>query len=303
MHGLSVVTGAFGYTGRYIARRLLSMGTPVKTLTGNPQRPNPFGQQVGVAPLSFHDPTELARNLEGADVLYNTYWIRFPRGPATFETAVENTKTLVRAAEEAGVRRIVNVSIANASASSPLPYFRGKGLVEEAVKASTLSYAIVRPTVIFGTADVLINNIAWSIRRLPVFPIFGSGDYRLQPVYVDDVAELSIGAALQSDNVVMDAVGPEVFTYDDMVRLIAQRVGGKARLVHLRPELAYMLTKLLGYVVKDVVLTRNEVDGLMAGLLVSQGAPTGKTSLSEWLSQHSDTVGARYTSELRRHYR
>ena len=298
-----MVTGAFGYTGRYIAQRLLSVGTPVKALTANPTRHNPFGQRVSVARLSFDDPTELARNMEGADVLYNTYWIRFPRGSATFDRAVENSRTLVRAAEEAGVRRIVYISIASASASSPLPYFSGKGLVEEAVKASKLSYAIVRPTVIFGREDVLINNIAWSIRRLPVFPIFGSGDYQLQPVYVDDVAELSIGAAQRSDNLVLDAVGPEVFTYDEMVRLIVRTIGGRARLVHVRPGLAYLLTRLLGYLVRDVVLTRNEVDGLMAGLLVSQAPPTGKTALSEWLSENRDTVGARYTSELGRHYR
>ena len=300
---LNVVTGAFGYTGRYIAQRLLSMGEPVKTITGHPDYPNPLGQTVDVAPFNFDNPTELKRSLEGADVLYNTYWIRFPRGETTFESAVENSRTLVNAAKEAGVGRIVHISITGASSDSPLPYFNGKGLVEEAVVGSGLSYAILRPTVIFGNEDVLINNIAWFLRRLPVFTIFGAGDYRLQPVFVEDVAEMAVDAAYRDDNVTLDAVGPETYTYDSLVRLVADTVGSRARLVHVRPVVALFLTRLLRYVVGDIVVTRDEIDGLMAGLLVSDSPPTCRTRLSEWLQKNSKVVGTGYTSELRRHYR
>ena len=300
---LNVVTGAFGYTGKYITRRLLSMGKPVKTITGHPNRPNPFGDQVSVAPLDFENPDELARSLEGAEVLYNTYWIRFPRGQLTFDRAVQNTRALVRAAVDAGVRRIVHVSITNASTGSPLPYFRGKGLLEEAVRDSGLSYAIIRPTVIFGNGDILINNIAWFLKRFPLFAIFGSGSYRIQPVFVEDFAEIAVGAAHQSENLVMDAVGPETFSYEEMVRLIADKVGSRATLVHVRPGLAHFLSRLMGYLFRDVVITRDEIEGLTAGLLVSEGPSTGHTRLSEWLDQNAVAVGARYTSELDRHYR
>src|SRR5713226_1616242 len=191
---INVITGAFSYTGKYITRRLLAMGKQVRTLTGHPNRPNPFGDQVSVFPFNFDKPGELVKSLQGATTLYNTYWIRFAHGSVTFDKAVENTKTLIKAAEEAGMQRIVHVSITNPAQTSRLPYFRGKAILEQAIMDSRLSYAIIRPTVIFGIEDILINNIAWLLRRFLVFPIFGSGKYRLQPIYVEDMADLVIDA-------------------------------------------------------------------------------------------------------------
>lgn len=279
------------------------MGHSVVNLTGHPERHNPFGDRVTVAPLDFNRTEALARSLEGAEVLYNTYWIRFAHGPVTFDTAVRNSRALVRAAEDAGVRRIVHISITNASSASPLPYFRGKGLVEEAVQQSRTSHAIIRPAVVFGAEDILINNIAWFLRRLPVFPVFGGGDYPLQPVFVEDLAEIAVGAVQASGDVEMDAVGPETLTFNEMLRLICDAVGSKALLAHLPPALAYGLSRLVGYAIRDVVITRDEIEGLMAGLLVSTERPTAHTRLSQWLSRNAETVGARYASELQRHYR
>jgi NADH dehydrogenase len=299
---LNVVTGAFSYTGKYITQRLLSMGERVRTLTGHPNRPNPFGEQVSVSPFSFDDPAELTKSLRGATTLYNTYWVRFSHGRVTFDQAVENTKALIKAAEEANVRRIVHLSITNASEDSPLPYFRGKGLLENAIVQSGLSYAIIRPTVIFGAEDILINNIAWLLRRFPVFAVPGSGDYGAQPVFVEDVAEIAVNAAHRDEDVVVDAVGPDTYTFDELVRLIADKIRSKARIVHLSPSLALLLSRMAGYLVKDVMLTRDEVEGLMANLLVSDGPPTGQTRLGDWLDENADSVGARYASELSRHY-
>jgi len=300
---LNVVTGAFGYTGKYITRRLLSMGKRVRTLTGHPSRQNPFGAQVSVCPFNFDNRSELTRSLRGATTLYNTYWVRFSHGHITFDKAVENTKALIRAAEEAGVRRIVHVSVTNPSEESPLPYFRAKGLLEKAIIHSRLSYAIIRPTVIFGAEDILINNIAWLLRRFPVFAIPGPGDYRLQPVFAEDVAEIAVSAAHDDENVTVDAVGPQIYTFDELVRLIAEKIHSRARIVHLRPGLALLLSRIIGRVVGDVVLTRDEVQGLMSNLLVSEGPPTGQTRLGDWLSENADSVGIRYASELKRHYR
>jgi NADH dehydrogenase len=300
---LNAVTGAFGYTGKHITERLLAEGTQVVNLTGHLDRPNPFGEQVSVAPLDFARPEVLARSLEGAEVLYNTYWVRFARGAVTFDTAVENSRNLLRAAEDAGVRRIVHISITNASPDSRLPYFRGKGLVEAAVKASGMSHAIIKPTVIFGPEDILVNNIAWFLRRFPVFPVFGSGRYAVQPVFVEDLAEIAVDAAQASGDVEMDAVGPETLTFNEMLNFIGDSIGSRTLFTHLPPALVYGLSGLVGYVVRDVVITRDEIEGLMAGLLVSAGQPTAHTRLSEWLSLNAETVGARYASELRRHYR
>lgn len=299
----NVVTGAFSYTGKYITQRLLSMGKEVRTLTRHPDPESPFGDQVVAFPFNFDRPSDLIESLRGATTFYNTYWIRFPYGESTFDKAVENTKALIKAAEEAGVQRFVHISITNASEDSSLPYFRGKGLIEKAIIQSRLSYAIIRPSVIFGAEGVLINNIAWLLRKFPIFAVFGSGEYRLQPVFVEDVAEIAVDAAREDGNMVIDAVAPDIYTFDELVRLIASKIHSKARIVHLRPGHAFFLSRLVGYMVGDVVLTRDEVEGLMADLLVSGGPPTAKTRLSDWLEQNAGTVGTQYfPSGLKRYY-
>ena len=297
------VTGAFSYSGQYITRRLLAQGHEVRTLTGHPRRPDPFGGQVRAHPLSFDDPAALAQGLAGVEVLINTYWIRFDHGENTQARAVENTRALVVAAQRARVRRLVHVSITNPSADSPLPYFHGKARNEETVRQSGLSYAILRPTVLFGAEDILINNIAWLLHRFPWFAQVGDGQYRIQPIFVDDLASLAVEAATAGENLIWDAVGPEVFTFDELVRLIAARLGLRRRLIHVPPRLALAAARLLSLVVGDVMLTRDEVRGLMAGLLVSAEPPRGRTHLGDWLEANRDRVGQHYASELARHYR
>jgi NADH dehydrogenase len=300
--GLDVVTGAFGYTGRYITERLLSQGRTVRTLTGHPERANPFGDRVRVAPFDFEEPGRLAEHLMGATTLYNTYWIRFPRGDVTFERAVANTETLLAAAAQAGVERIVHVSITNPSEESPFPYFRGKARLERVLRGSALSHAIVRPTVIFGREDILINNIAWILRRFPVFGVPGSGAYRVRPIAVEDMADLCVQAGARRENEAIDAVGPETFTFDELVRLIARTIGRRARIVHVPPTVALGASRLIGYVTRDVVATKDELEGLMANLVVTDGPATGHRRLSDWLTENAAQVGATYHSEVSRHY-
>jgi uncharacterized protein YbjT (DUF2867 family) len=297
-----VVTGAFSYTGKYITQRLLDAGKTVRTITGHPNNPNPFGKQVEIAALDFHDTAGLLQSLRGASVLYNSYWVRFSHGRVTFDEGVSNSRILIQAAKEAGVRRIVHLSIANPSLDSHLPYYSGKARVEKAIIESGLSYAILRPTVIFGAEDILINNIAWFVRHMPFFAVPGSGQYRLQPIFVEDIAELAVNAGQHESNLAIDAVGPEIFSFDDLVRLIAVAVHSKTRLVHVRPGVALSMLRLVEPFVGDVVLTREEIDGLMANLLVSKGPPTGQTRFSEWLAQNQSILGVKYASELKRHY-
>jgi NADH dehydrogenase len=300
---LVVVTGAFSYTGKYITRRLLNLGKRVRTLTGHPNRPNPFGDRVSVAAYDFDNPSRLEDSLRGATTLINTYWVRFSHGAITFDRAVENTTILLGAAKRAGVRRIVQVSITNPSESSSLPYFRGKAQVEKAVRESGLSHAILRPAVIFGPEDILINNIAWFVRNFPVFGVPGRGDYGLQPIFVEDMADLVVAAGARRDNFIADAVGPEIFGFEELVRLIGETIGRPVRIVHVSPAVAWAACRLAGLMVRDVVLTREEIDGLMANLLVSSGSPTGTTRLSDWLKNNAASAGAQYASELARHYR
>ena len=299
---INFVTGAFGYTGKYITRRLLNMGKSVRTLTGHSDRENPFGDQVRAFPFNFDRPGELVRALQGATTLYNTYWVRFTYGPTKFDQAIENTKTLFRAAKEAGVRRVVHVSIVKPDLQSPLPYYKGKAELEQALINSGLTYAIIRPAVIFGAEDVLINNIAWLIRHFPVFAIPGAGDYGLQPIYVEDMADIAVNAGRASENKIVDAVGPEIYTFDTLVRLMAGKLNRRVWIVHLPPKLALFLSQIVSRLVNDVILTQEEVDGLMANLLISDNPPTGRTRLSDWLAQYRDTVGKHYASEVKRHY-
>jgi NADH dehydrogenase len=300
---LDIVTGAFGYTGKYITRRLLAMGRGVRTLTGHPERGTASTGDIEVAPLQFERTAELVESMRGASTLYNTYWVRFPRGEVTYEKAVGNTRILINAARQAGVRRIVHLSITHPSADSKLGYFKGKAEIEQMIIDSELGYAILRPTVIFGVEDVLINNIAWLLRHLPVFAIPWPGDYQLQPVYVVDVAEMTVSAGMEDSNTVIDAAGPEIYTFKELVQLIAHRVGSRARIAQMPPCMALFLSQLVGKAVRDVVLTRDEMEGLMAGLLVSQNEPTGRTRLSEWSTRHAHLLGRRYASEINRHFR
>jgi NADH dehydrogenase len=300
---LHVVTGAFGFTGNSITRRLLTMGARVRTLTRDLGRPNPFGNQLSVAAYNFDNADELARSLEGAAVLYNTYWVRFVSGRATFETAVANSLRLLHACETAGVPRIVHLSVTNASEHSPLPYFRGKGRVERAIVSSGLSYAILRPPLVFGPGDILVNNIAWFLRRFPLFAMMGDGRYRLQCVYVEDLAEVAIGSASGSGRVVSDVVGPEIYSFAEFVRCIATTIGSRTRIVHLSPFLVRRLLGLADIIVRDVVLTPDEITGLMSELLVSQSPPLGRTRFRDWIAQAGETLGRTYASEMDRHYR
>ncbi len=297
------VTGAFSYTGKYVTRRLLNTGRRVRTLTGHPDRRNEFGNQVEIAPLDFQKPASLAKSLQGASVLYNSYWVRFKHGQATFDEAVRNSRILIQAAKEAGVRRIVHLSIANPSIDSPLPYYSGKAQVENAITSSGMSYAILRPTVIFGIEDILINNIAWFVRHFPVFAIPGSGQYQIQPIYVEDIASMAVSVARQESNIVIDAVGPEIFRFKDLVQLIATGVGTKPKLVSFRPSASLLLLRLMNPVVRDVILTREEIEGLMSNLLVSRQPATGKMPFTTWLAENASILGSEYTSEVKRHYR
>ena len=294
------VTGAFGYSGRYIAQRLLNQGHEVITLTNSAERASPFGNRVQAYPFNFENTELLTESLRGVKVLYNTYWVRFNHETFQHASAVANTLKLFQAAKAAGVERVVHISITNPSLGSPLEYFRGKAELEEALMASGLSYSILRPTVLFGKEDILINNIAWMVRKFPVFGVFGDGQYRLQPIYGDDLAALAVAEGASRENRIVNAIGPETFTYRELVAVIGEVVGKKRPILSMPPVLGYWLGRAVSLLVDDVLVTREEIEGLMAGLLCVDTPPTGTTSLTAWARRHAATLGKTYTSELAR---
>jgi len=297
---IQAVTGAFGYSGRYIASRLLDAGNVVITLTGSVHRRSNLAEKIRVIPLDFGRPDDLARGLEGVSTLYNTYWVRFNHRLFNHAEAVSNTKILFEAARMAGVERVVHVSITNPSTDSPLSYFRGKAEVEVALKDSGLSYAILRPAVLFGKEDILINNIAWALRRLPVFGLFGDGSYKVCPIYVEDLAAAAVEFGKTTECVVVDAVGPETFTYRELVEMVGNTIGANRPLVGLPGWLGCLTGRLIGAIHGDVMITMDEIRGLTSDLLRVDSKPLGPTRLTNWVQAHRDTLGRNYTSEMAR---
>ncbi len=297
------VTGALGFSGRHLTARLLGRGDEVVNLTNHPDRRDPFSGRVPASPLDFDRPAVLVAALEGVDTLFNTYWVRFPRDGLTHAAAVRNSTTLFEAARAAGVRRIVHVSIANPSPTSHLSYYRGKAQVEAALARSGVSHAVLRPTVLFGDEPILPNAIAWVLRRFPIFGIPGDGRYGVQPVHVDDLVALALEAAARDDDLTWDAVGPEIYSFEELVAVIRDAVGSPARLVHMPAPMALGVAMVLGRAVSDVLLTGEELEGLMGGLLVSTDLPRGERRLSDWLGDNGNWLGRAYLSEVGRHFR
>ena len=303
---LHAVTGAFGFSGKYIAQRLLDAGHRVATLTNSRNPSNLFEGRIVVHPLRFEKPSELVRSLEGVSVFYNTYYVRFNyKGQVSFSysEAVENSSKLFAAAKKAGVKRIVHISITNPSEDSRFEYFRGKARIERLLRESGLSHSILRPAVLFGSDGILINNIAWLLRRFPVFGVFGDGNYRLQPIYVDDLAMLALEEGGKTDDSVIDAIGPETFTYRGLVEEIGRIIGKPRPIISIPPTAGFLGGYLLGKILNDRLITRDEIEGLMAELLYVDSPPAGSTKLTDWARQHADTLGIRYESELARRVR
>ncbi len=300
---IHAVTGAFGYSGRYIARRLLEAGHRVITLTNSTHREEPFSGRVQASPFNFDKPRKLIESLKGVKVLYNTYWVRFAHRSFTHAKAVENSLTLFTAAREAGVQRIVHISITNPSEDSDLEYFQGKAKLEATLRRTGIAHSILRPTVLFGREDILINNIVWMLRCFPVFGVFGDGSYRLQPIYVDDLARLAVEHGTRRDSVTIDAIGPETFTYRQLVRQIGRIIGKPRPIISIPPSGGYWFSVVMGWFLGDVVVTREEIEGLMRGLLYVDSPPAGTTRLTQWAADHASSLGVRYASELARRVR
>jgi NADH dehydrogenase len=294
------VTGAFGFSGKYIARRLLNEGYTVKTLTNSGNRKNDFDGKIEVIPFNFDEPEKLAKSLEGIDVLYNTYWVRFNHTDFKHSIAVENTCLLFDAAKKAGVKKIVHTSITNPSEDSPLEYFSGKAKLEKELINLGIPYSILRPAVLFGNEDILINNIAWTLRKLLVFGIFGDGTYKLQPIFVDDFAEIAVAEGKNRENKIIDAIGPETYTYKELVEMIGNIIGRDRLILKVSNGFGLFVTRIIGKMVGDKIITREEIEGLKSNLLFTNSEPTGKTKLTEWIMENAQTLGKHYASEIGR---
>lgn len=295
-----VVTGGLGYSGKYIAQILINKGVETITLTNSPNRPNPFAEKITIYPFNFDNPKSLTERLRGVSTLINTYWVRFNHKSFTHAQAVKNTEMLFACAKNAGIRRIVHSSISNADINSPLEYFRCKAHLEKVLIDSGVDYTILRPTVLFGHEDILINNIAWGLRYAPFFVVFGDGNYKLQPIHVEDFANLAVDAAFSNGNNIINANGCETYTYRELAKNIAKIINVRRLIIPLPHLLAYIGSVIVGKIVGDVLLTYDEVKGLMANALAVDTPATGTTKLSEWVIANAEHLGKKYANELLR---
>jgi NADH dehydrogenase len=298
---VDAVTGAFSYSGAAIARELLARGGRVRTLTGHPDRA-PAGSDIDVHPLTFTDQEQLRASLTGVDTLYNTYWVRFPHKETTFDTAVENSRSLFAAAAAAGVNRIVHISITHADKDSPYPYFRGKAAVEQLLAETGVSHAIVRPAILFGGEGILINNVAWLLRHLPVVAVGGHGTYRVRGIHVDDLARLCAELGAGRADTVVDAVGPQSVTFRELVDCVRTAVGSRALVVRVPGWLLPPLTAALGLALRDTLLTADEYRAMADGLADSSAPSTGRVVFTDWVAEHGPQIGHHYANELARHF-
>jgi len=294
------VTGAFGYSGRHIAKRLLQRGHEVVTLTNKSAQAELFERPIETCPLCFDAPDRLARSLDGVRVLYNTYWVRFNHKNFTHADGIRNSGVLFEAAKRAGVERIVHVSIANPSEDSPFEYYHGKAVIEKKLRETGVSHSILRPTVLFGHGDILMNNIAWTLRRFPVVGYFGKGDYRIRPIHLDDFADLAVEHGTHVGNETIDAVGPEDYTYKELLRTVADAIRRKNFLIPVPVWVGWSVAQFVGWCHNDTFLTWQEIGALRANLLTSDALTAGKISLRAWLAEHRDTIGRTYANELQR---
>ncbi len=302
---VDAVTGAFSYSGAAITAELKARGRTVRTLTAHPGRPSAGDpSQRGpapdeVCPLDFQNPSQLRESLDGVDTLVNTYWVRFPSAGTSFADAVENSTRLLDAAVDAGVRRVVHVSITHADPWSPYPYFAGKGHVETYLSRLPLTYAVLRPAVLFGGRAVLLNNIAWLLRHLPVFAVGDGGRYRVRGIHIDDLARLCADEADSDANVLRDAVGPERPTFRELVEQLRASTGSRAFVVDVPGALVPVCGAALNLALRDNVLTRDEYRAMADGLADSESPSAGERSISEWITENASWLGRTYLNDTK----
>ncbi len=284
---IDLVTGAFGNSGAAIAERVLAAGHEVRTLTNRP------GDDPRLTCLryAFGNPSQLAEAFAGVTTFYNTYWQRTGDQHGRYDTAVDRCQQLIAAAEEAGVERIVHLSVIKPALDSPYPYFRGKAQVEARLAASPVPGAVVRPALIFGGDAALLNSLAYLLRRAPVFAVPGDGAYRVRPVHVDDVADLCVAAGNQRDRSTVEAIGPERPTFLELVTSLRSAIGARTRVLKAPPAAVLAAGRLIGALLREQLLTRDELVSTMEGLADADGPATGRTLFSDWLATHAGELG------------
>lgn len=276
---LVTVFGGTGFLGRRIVRHLLARGFEVRAASRHPERvESTFGSNVpGLAAIraDIHDSILIAAALAGASAAVNAVSLYVEHGKETFQTVhFEGAARLVRLCGEAGVERLVHVSGIGADPLSSSRYIRARGKGEDAVRDQYPGVTIVRPAVMFGPDDVFLTTLVRLVKTVPIYPMFGRGRTKLQPVYVEDVGEAisRLVTEPRAPGAIYELAGPRTYTYRALLEEIALYLGLRRSFVPV-PFPAWKLLAAIAEIIPAAGLTRNQVELMERDNVVSGALP------------------------------
>lgn len=242
------VTGGTGFVGQALIRHLVETGRPVRTLIRpSPHSPNlPRGVSVDVAVSSITDERGLRAAMVGVDTIYHLASAEWIGARASLlETDIQGTQAVVRAAVDAGVKRIFYVSHLGADRASAYPVLKAKAIAEEFIRRSGLDFTILRSAIVFGPHDGLTTGLARILQSIPFFFLMpGNGTTLLQPMWIEDLVTCLVWALedAETSNHTIEVGGPEYLTFDQVVHLVMQAIGVRRRIINMRPPYLRGLT-------------------------------------------------------------
>jgi NADH dehydrogenase len=273
------VFGGTGFLGRRIVRHLRHREFPVRIASRHPDRGRrlfgPDDPQLRSVQANIHDERSVADALAGAYGVVNAVSLYVEHGQETFHSVhVESAQRVAAQAHRGGVERLVHVSGIGADAASQSPYIRKRGEGELAVRAAFADALFIRPAVMFGPDDAFLTTVLKLLRQLPIYPMFGRGLTRLQPAYVEDVAE-AIGRVMQraeTPSMIFEFGGPRVYSYEEFLRAVARQAGLTPRLIPIPFAVWHALART-SEMFPSPLLTRNQVELMQIDTVSSPQMP------------------------------
>lgn len=272
------VFGGTGFLGRRIVRHLRYREFSVRIASRHPDRHRLFGPddpQLQSVEANIHDERSVADALAGAYGVVNAVSLYLERGQETFHSVhVEAAQRLAAQAHRAGVERLVHVSGIGADTASPSRYIRKRGEGELAVRAAFADAIFARPAVMFGPDDAFLTTVLKLLRQLPVYPMFGRGRTRLQPAYVEDVAEAvaRVMRRAETHSTIFEFGGPHVYSYKQFLRAVAHQAGLTPLLIPI-PFAVWHVAAWASEMLPDPLLTRNQVELMQIDTVSSPAMP------------------------------